>query len=149
AQWVDYDPQKRQFVRPPTLPAHALPKPAKEATPPKKAAAEKEKQNGTMRMTPPAPPATKEAAEKKPTAALPANGAELQRRVYNYDAVLAKQGLCQPGELVNHVVQAGVNAGYEGDLSSWSGNAIGLAVEETKTFENKMRQKAGERKEVA
>src|SRR5439155_15196682 len=26
AQWVDYDPHKRQFVRPPTLPAFALPK---------------------------------------------------------------------------------------------------------------------------
>ena len=25
AQWVDYDPQKRQFVRPPTLPTAALP----------------------------------------------------------------------------------------------------------------------------
>ena len=24
-QWVDYDPQARQFVRPPTLPAWALP----------------------------------------------------------------------------------------------------------------------------
>src|SRR6266511_2261716 len=25
SQWVDYDPHKRQFVRPPTLPASALP----------------------------------------------------------------------------------------------------------------------------
>jgi hypothetical protein len=29
--WVDFDPQKRQFVRPPTLPAFALPAPAKSA----------------------------------------------------------------------------------------------------------------------
>src|SRR5437588_1917437 len=28
AQWADYDPQKRQFVRTPALPASALPRPA-------------------------------------------------------------------------------------------------------------------------
>ncbi len=143
AQWVDYDPQKRTFVRPPTLPAHALPKGKKEASPSgKKPVEEKPKEAGTVRMAAPE-------KEKKSTSVLPANGAELQRRLYNYDAVLAKQGLCQPGELVKHVVQAGVKAGYEGDLSTWSGNAIVLAVEETKTFENQTRHKSGERKEVA
>jgi hypothetical protein len=148
AQWVDYDPQKRTFVRPPTLPAHALPHPKKEAAAvAKKPAGEKEKETATVRLAPPVK--EKETADKKATPALPANGAELQRRLYNYDAVLGKQGLCQPGELVKHVVQAGVKAGHEGDLSTWSGNAIVLAVEETKTFENKMRQKGGERKEVA
>jgi len=144
AQWVDYDPQKRTFVRPPQLPAHALPKPAKNVAGP----GTKEKgQPATVRVAK-EPPAA-ENGEKKPTSALPANGAELQRRLYNYDAVLAKQGLCQPGELVKHVVQAGVKAGYEGDLSNWSGNAVVLAVEETKGFENRMRQKSGDRKEVA
>ena len=144
AQWVDYDPQKRTFVRPPQLPAHALPKPAKNVAGP----GTKEKgQPATVRVAK-EPPAA-ENGEKKPTSALPANGAELQRRLYNYDAVLAKQGLCQPGELVKHVVQAGVKAGYEGDLTNWSGNAVVLAVEETKGFENRMRQKSGDRKEVA
>src|SRR5438105_10533872 len=33
-QWVDYDPQRRQFVRPPTVPASALPAPKKEEQPP-------------------------------------------------------------------------------------------------------------------
>jgi hypothetical protein len=146
AQWVDYDPQKRAFVRLPQLPAHALPKPTKNAAGP----GTKEKgQPATVRVAKEPAPAAAENGEKKPTSALPANGAELQRRLYNYDAVLAKQGLCQPVELVKHVVQAGVKAGYEGDLSSWSGNAILFAVEETKSFENRMRQKSGDRKEVA
>src|SRR3954452_5818814 len=34
AQWVDYDPQRRQFVRPPMLPASALPTPKSEESPP-------------------------------------------------------------------------------------------------------------------
>ncbi len=151
AQWVDYDPQKRTFVRPPTLPAHALPKTTKGPAP-KKPAGEKEKEPISVHVVTlpgPTPAKEKEPAERKPTTTLPANGAELQRRLYNYDAVLAKQNLCQPGELVKHIVQAGVKAGYEGDLSTWNGNAIVLAVEETKTFENKLRQKNGERKEVA
>src|SRR5579884_4021841 len=33
AQWVDYDSHKRQFVRTPTLPPSALPKPKKAAAP--------------------------------------------------------------------------------------------------------------------
>jgi hypothetical protein len=144
AQWVDYDPQKRTFVRPPTLPANALPG-AERGT-------RKEERKPVIAPQPSLRlpgPEKKDAAEKKPAQALPANGAELQRRLYNYDAVLAKQGLCQPGELVKHVVGAGVTAGYEGDLSTWSGNAIVLAVEETKTFESKVREKGSERKEVA
>ena len=132
AQWVDYDPQKRSFVRPPALPAHALPKGTK-------------KEPALVRM---AAPPTKEPSAKKLPAALPANGVELQRRLYNYDEELAKQGLCKPGELVKHVVQAGITAGYDGDLSTWSGNAIILAVEETKAFENTLRR-GSERKEVA
>ncbi|MGH7226293.1 MAG: Rad52/Rad22 family DNA repair protein, partial [Gemmataceae bacterium] len=117
SQWVDYDPQKRQFARTPTLPPSALPKP-------KKAAAK----NG--------PP-------------MPANGVELQRRVHDYDARLAQQGVCQAGELVKHIVQAGVKSGYEADLATWSGSAIVLAVEEARAFESRLRQQKSERKEVA
>jgi hypothetical protein len=80
---------------------------------------------------------------------LPANGADLQRRLHSYDARLAAQGLCKPGALVEYVVQAGVKAGYEANLSRWSGPAIRLAVEETKAFEARCRQKQQPRKEVA
>jgi hypothetical protein len=129
AQWVDYDPQKRQFVRTPSLPASALPR--KPLPVPAVAAAR---------------PAAREAAK---AAALPANGAELHQRLNKYDARLAKQGLIQPGDLVKHVAAAGVQAGHEADMLSWGGPAIQLAVEETRAFEARLRQPAPDKKEVA
>src|SRR5262245_31270829 len=73
SQWVDYDPHKRQFAKQPTLPDFALPKKALPAQAP-----------------------TKKAKEVK-TSSLPANGAELQKRLQDYDAKLAGQGLCKRG----------------------------------------------------
>jgi hypothetical protein len=140
-QWCDYDPQKRQFTRTPTLPAFALPKASKGGKTPKQ----------------PVEPAAKatpvEGKPKSSTAhgapALPGNGIELQRRLNDYDARLAKQGVCAAGDLVKHIVAAGVKAGFDSDLTTWTGPAIRLAVEETRAFEGQARQKAAERKEVA
>jgi hypothetical protein len=150
AQWVDYDPHKRQFARPPALPAFALPKKKKED---KKEAEKKKAEAPAAKEAPPqalaAAPAA--AAKKGRTAAphgLPANGEELQRRLYDYDAKLAAQGLCARGALVKHVALAGSKAGYDTDLAGWSGTAITLAVEETKAFAAQLRQQ-GKRKEVA
>lgn len=128
-QWVDYDSHKRQFVRPPSLPPSVLPVRAKETPPVRQPAAK--------------------SAPRKGLPSLPANGAEFQRRLYDYDAKLAGQGLCAAGELVKHIVQAGVSAGHDADLSSWSPDAMVLAVEETKTFEAKARQHKADKKEVA
>jgi hypothetical protein len=119
AQWQDYDPQRRQFVRPPALPA-----PKDEAKRPA-------------------------AAPKERVHALPANGEELQKRLYDYDARLAAQGLCAKGELVKQVVQAGVRAGHDPDLATWTEPAIALAVEQTKEFEARARQRSRERRAVA
>jgi hypothetical protein len=80
---------------------------------------------------------------------MPANGAELQRRLYDYDARLAAEGVCQPGDLVKHVVQAGTRAGYDTDLATRTGPAIALAVDETKAFEARARREAGDQKNVA
>jgi hypothetical protein len=128
-QWVDYDPQRRQFVKPPALPASALPE-------------KKAKLPSAPKPEPPKP------AAKIGGTTLPANGAELQRRLYDYDARLAAQGLCAQGDLVKHVVQAGVKAGYDSDLATWSGKAIALAVEQTRAFEARCRQQT-RKKEVA
>jgi hypothetical protein len=136
SQWVEYDSHKRQFARTPTLPPSALPK-AKKQTPPVRLNAESAQ-----------PAATKNGSNKNGPA-MPANGDELQRRVHDYDARLAQQGVCQPGELVKHIVQAGVKAGYEADLATWSGPAIALAVEEARAFEARVRQHKSEHKEVA
>ncbi len=135
AQWVDYDPQRRQFARPPALPASALPaRIAEPKAPPKET---------------PAKPAPRKPAAKVGGHALPANGIELHRRLTDYDARLAARGICAKGDLVKHVVQAGVKAGYEPDLASWSGPAIALAAEETKSFEAEARKRQPEQKDVA
>src|SRR5581483_2916537 len=81
AQWVDYDPVKKQLTQLPQLPAFAIPKGAAPAAKPAPPAGPAE----------PAPPARKpKAAEKtdEPKAAttkLPANGPELHRRLRDYD----------------------------------------------------------------
>jgi hypothetical protein len=138
AQWVDYDPQKKQFVRPPTLPASALPQ--KTTVPP--VAALPQKSPAPQPAQPAQSPAPVARTARKTTVhTLPANGVELQRRLYDYDAKLADQGLCAKGSLVKHVVQAGVKAGYDSDLATWSGPAILLAADETKAFETALREK--------
>src|SRR5262245_19726442 len=109
-QWVDYDPQKRQIVKPPAIPVPT----AKKAPAP-----------ATLKMT-----AAKSAgALNKPT-----TGEELQKRLHEKDAQLSREGVCQPGELVKHVVEAGKKAGYEADLATWKDQAIDLAINETKAF---------------
>ena len=148
SQWVDYDPHKRQFVRPPALPAFALPK--------KKAdKKEAEKKQPDLPAVKEAPAAAVPAAGKKGRVAsnaaahgLPANGEELHRRLSDYDAKLAGQGLCARGALLKHVGAAGARAGFAPDLTTWTGPAISLAVEETKAFEAQLRQPVPQ-KEVA
>jgi hypothetical protein len=122
SQWVDYDPHKRTFARPPALPAWARP--------------------------------TRPAAEEKPAPklashTLPADGAELKRRLQDFEGRLVGQGLCRKGELVDHVVQEGVKAGRPADPAEWSGEAIGWAVDEAKAFAARTRAKGGRKKEVA
>jgi hypothetical protein len=124
SQWVDYDPHKKQFVRPPTLPAVALPPKA----PPAAA-------KGKLADAAPAP------AKKTAVHALPASGAELQRRLAEYDAKLAAQGLCAKGDLLEHVADTGEKAGHGRDLAAWAGPTIGLAVEATKAFEAQLRSR--------
>ena len=156
AQWVDYDPVKKQIVQPPQLPAFALPKPkaaagkatAAEPTPPAAAPARKGKELAR---------ATEPKVEPKPVAVepkaappnLPANGQELHRRLRDYDAKLASQKLCNVGALLAHVTQAGVKAGFTANLNEWSGPAIPFAVEAVKEFEQTVRQSKAEPRTAA
>lgn len=128
SQWLDYDPQRRHFLRAPTLPPWALPA-KKEAKQP--------------------PPTTASGRPRIGVQALPATGAELQRRLSEYDGQLAKQGICATGDLVKHVLQEGMKAGHGAELVSWHGAAIALAVDATKTFESQARTRQPERRNVA
>ncbi|HXG11842.1 MAG TPA: Rad52/Rad22 family DNA repair protein [Gemmataceae bacterium] len=152
-QWVAYDPQRRQFVHPPRVPvAPAVESPARRPAPP---TAGPLPASAKLPTSPPASakqPAVPKTPPQQGLHTLPANGAELQRRLYDYDARLAAQGICQPGDLVKHVVQAGVKAGYDSDLETWTAPGIILAVEQTKAFEAEARQRlkgAKDHKEVA
>jgi hypothetical protein len=135
-QWVDYDPQKRQFTQQPKLPDFALPRNAEGDKPARPKAAERKPPRIAETEAPAPKPAPKGA---KANNALPADGAELLRRLQDYDAKLAEQGLCGKGDLLQHVTQAGVRAGFGADLTAWVGPAIQLAVEETKAFQGRAR----------
>ena len=132
-QWMDYDPQRRHFLKTPTLPAWALPG---------------NKGHSSDRSAGREQPVRKMPA-KMAGHSVPANGAELQRRLYDYDARLAAEGVCQRGDLVKHVVQAGTRAGYDSDLATWTGAAITLAVDETRAFEARARHEPADQKNVA
>lgn len=117
AQWVDYDPVKKQITNVPTLPASALPKAAR---------------TGERKGIP-------RAERSQAGHSLPSNGQELYRRLQEYDVKLADQKLCLGGDLLAHVAQAGVKAGYSSNLAEWAGPAIHLAVNAVKEFERTMR----------
>ena len=110
-QWADYDPMKKQFSAPPKLPDWAVAR-ADALT------SSKPTVNG-----------------RKST--LPASGKELHHRLRKADSDLAAKGVCQVGELLAHVTQSGVKAGFGADLSQWTGPAIELAVRETKAFKTR------------
>lgn len=127
AQWVDYDPVKKQLTQLPQLPAFAVPSTQQ------KGARDKVVQQQPARR-----------ADPKPENSIPANGQELHRRVRDYDAKLAAAKVCNVGELLAHVTQAGVKAGYAANMLEWSGPAIAFAVEAVKEFDNSRKAKAGQ-----
>jgi hypothetical protein len=122
AQWVDYDPAKKQMVRPPQLPAFA--RPASTARVP------------AVRVRESKGAAEGEGARSAP--ALPESGAELHRRLQDYDARLAARKLCARGALLAHVAQAGIDVGYSANLAEWTGDAISFAVYTVKAFEKSL-----------
>jgi hypothetical protein len=117
-QWVDYDPKKKQLVRTPTLPDWARPAPAKA-------------------------PTTQEQAPAKAMRTLPRDGEELQKRLYAYDARLAEEGVCQPGELVKRIVAAAVKAGLPPVIGEWQGDTIKRAVHAAVKAEADLRARQG------
>jgi hypothetical protein len=155
AQWVDYDPVKKQLTNLPQLPAFAVPKAKPQAQP---AASVAPKGPKVAAPTKPEPaveekpqPVVKEAKVEGPKSAtgLPSNGQELHRRLQEYDAKLASQKLCVRGALLAHVTQAGVKAGYTANMTDWTGPAIPFAVDAVKEFETSIRGTKTDRQTAA
>jgi len=130
AQWVDYDPAKKQIVRPPQLPAFARPAGA---------------DHSGVASQATAPDAAAGPTETRSSQALPASGEEFFRRLQDYDSKLAARKLCSRGGLLSHVTQAGIGAGYPANLSDWSGEAIAFAVDAVKAFEQSLSSSAQSR----
>ena len=107
-QWADYDPVKKQFSALPKLPDWAIARKQFE----KPASADR-------------------------GSSLPVTGMELHRRLRKADSDLAAKGVCQIGDLLAHVTQAGVKAGFGADLNDWTGPAIEFAVAETRAFRSR------------
>ena len=136
AQWVDYDPVKKQIIQVPQMPAFGIPKsktPPPAATQPKVEAPKPPPQAEAPKVEAPKPEAPK-------TTGLPPNGQELHRRLQEYDAKLAAQKVCPRGALLAHVTQAGVKAGFTANMAEWAGSAIPFAVDAVKEFEQTARQ---------
>jgi hypothetical protein len=157
AQWVDYDPVKKQIVQVPKLPAFALPKTTDRLVPspvamsspqpPGESAARSAQKDNTA--TEAGTPGSGSSLGGSSTSRLPASGSELQRRLQSYDARLADQNLCPRGALLAYVVQAGMKAGYPANLEDWDGDAIRFAVDAVKAFEKKLRPAAEKNAEVS
>ena len=113
---VYYDPEKKQFVSPPRLPDWATVVPASKPT----------RENSLV------------AVSGHLKSGLPTNGNELHRRLREADSLLAAKGLCQIGDLLAHVTQAGVKAGHGADLTQWGKPAIELAAAETRAFKSRL-----------
>lgn len=71
---------------------------------------------------------------------LPASGEELRERLAGYEAKLVDEGVCEKGELIRHVTEAGEKAGFGPDLETWTKPGFSLAAKETRTFENRARR---------
>ena len=83
AQWVDYDPVKKQIVQLPSLPAFALPAGKQQPTKVHKSAAETKREPKTVGSEKELAEPVK--VEAKPTPSLPTNGQELHRRLQDYE----------------------------------------------------------------
>ncbi len=99
-QWVDYDPEKKHFVKTPTLPSWALPGGGKTAAPAAKPV------NGS---------------QKKPAAAkpLPANGSELANRIAAKDRELTAAGRIDANALMDAIFDWGGQNGQSVNVEDW------------------------------
>ncbi len=84
----------------------------------------------------PAPVPRQPAARALPT------GAEFEQRIHEKDAVLAAEGLCNPGELFSRITDVGVKAGHGADLTQWNETGVRMAVDLVKRFEADRREAA-------
>jgi len=151
--WVEYDPQRKQIVRPPQLPDEALPRhrrrnqadaarpasPLTAKTPAKLTPAGKPTPTTTPTSTSTAT-ATPAPAVKSTSQALPKDGTELLERLKRYEAKLVEERVCRPGELLAYLVEVGQRAGLGQRIADWPIAQFELVTREVKAFVQQRRQ---------
>jgi hypothetical protein len=95
----------------------------------------REEHHSPQREPAPAKPAAPAADPR-----MPKTGVELLTRLNDYEAKLVEQGICQPGDLIRHVAEAGLAAGFPKDFRQWTPPAFALAAKETRVFERAARK---------
>jgi hypothetical protein len=151
-QWVGYDPDRRCFTESPRLPDWALPDGAHAAVEPKAPSV-----SSTTPATPLASPSQPRTAHQPPgppaapashrgSASLPANGTSarpntpptegrsLFRWLKDQEKELVDDRFCRPGELVEHVAQAGAAAGHGTAIVRWNAPAVTHAIDAALDF---------------
>lgn len=131
AQWVDYDPQKKQLRGTPVLPVWALPGKPTSASPPPAAAAP------TAITTPPRPSSRD----------LPANGAELAARIEAFELRLVEVGLCSAGDLLAAIGDAARLKDWPDAWKDFTSEQIKAAMEHARAYEKQQRAIAVKRKQ--
>lgn len=129
-QWVDYDPKTRKLLQQPRLPDWATPRhrpePAQAAAPspsPGQAPTPAPATAPAQPATPAAPPADR--SKKGKTSDL---GERFAARLREREAELGKEGLCEAGELVEHVRETGAQRDYPDRLTEWTWSQIDEAA---------------------
>jgi hypothetical protein len=112
-QWWDYDPQKKQFLKTPTLPKVS-------------------KETGVKAV---GGNQTKD-TKKQP----PQDGKELLSRLQARDQQLSQTGKIKPGVLIKHILTEGVKHGFDPAMEKWDAKGIGYAIETTKKFQQSLEQ---------
>jgi hypothetical protein len=105
-QWVDYDPQKKQFTRQPVLPQAG--------------------QTATSTQT-------KQPAVSQPAAVEAKAELTTREKLKARDAELAQAGLCRAGDLIKHV-WAALKPVHGDDADAWDSQAWAGAIESAKAF---------------
>jgi hypothetical protein len=94
------------------------------------------RQDAPSQAARPQKPAKKPAKKPdRPGRGMPVDGAELFQRLKDYDAKLSQEGLCDAGELVRAIRDAGKALGYPEEIARWTGAQIAFAVREVKQLE--------------
>ena len=136
-QWIGYDPDRRSFTETPKLPAWALPN-GHTDSPPRPAVDKNVKPAATKQPAVPAQTAQQpqlaahqpppQSSNSKPSDGHPTDGRALFRWLKDEERALVDDRLCRPGELVEHVAQAGAAAGHGTQIVRWAPTAVRFGV---------------------